>query len=224
MNSELVDRAVQVIEKFYSENKLLSSHKLAQETGTNGETFLGLKNYLQQYNIAGFLHINGTEVWYPARVLAADREKLFRLTEIRIQEEKNENRKQFLELQEKKKKEFIQSRRIKLIEPIIKCDCGQVIGLGKSTIWFQGSSAFNFEVDSMLGSVSCPKCSTQIFWGCLQPKYSKTKYSQDEIYKKGKELGCSDASLLPANSELNKYFSKIFKDVGGKQDFVFWNK
>ena len=211
------DKAVKTINDFEKKGKLLTTRVISEEAGVGGKYLQELKDKLRSYSVADFVNYRGAEYWFTTRRLTElDREKLLQWIENTVVAEQREQTVKDHKAKEKLKQEFLSERKMHVAKPMVKCKCGTELD---ATSYFQHGSIYFSKVgtDSLAGSVTCPKCSIQVFYGVID--YQLTDKFPDTTLQEALALGFSKEELLP-NKELNR----LFTDINRGETFVFCQK
>lgn len=217
------DKAVKTNNDFERRGKLLTTSKLAEEAGVGGKYLQVLKEKLRAYSVADSIEFHGAEYWFSVkRIAELGKPKLLLWIEQAVAAELREHLLHERKATEQAKQEFLNSRKIEVCDLFVRCSsCRKEIKT--NFLWKHGSMYFaHGGLDSVVGSVCCDSCNKELFYCMIDLQHSR-EIPEDKIMAKASEIGISKEELLP-NTELNKNLTKKFNSVGGKGEFIFWQK
>jgi len=219
ISQNTVDKAVTVINKFNDKKCLINTSKLAIEAGISGKRLKELKRRLVEFSIADFIKFKDAEFWFPVREFSSKgRDVLEQQVAVMYFNEQKEKDKETRELKQAIRKEFLKSRQFSFAEPIVKCDCGKE--LSRLICYETGSiTCKKMGVDSFAGSIHCPKCNKQIYFGFLYQGYGKDLIQDGILLEAHEKLGVNLRESIPL--KINDFFTNIWNASGKNGGFKF---
>jgi hypothetical protein len=217
-NRDRLTEVVSEINQNYNQGIPFPTNKLAKVAGTSGKYTAVIKSNLIRLGIADIVRYKDGEYWLPIKAFVNHSEEELEkiVSEMRSNQEK-EKQVESDALRKAIRKEYLNSRKILFTIPKVRCVCGTEIDLGPTYITGSDSSK-KLLINSFLGSVDCPKCKLQVYFGVFNTQ--NPKYIQDKIFLEAySKLGFSFKESIP--EETNNYFSKLWGNLGESSKFKF---
>ncbi|MFA6269005.1 MAG: hypothetical protein WCW13_03510 [archaeon] len=212
------DKGTRIINEYYRANKLLTTRKLFDEVGVSGQYAKAMEEKLLDYGVVVIQEFKDGKYFYPIRAkFEKPSNGLREYTEQLWLHEEDLKNQEANKLKQDEGKQLVASLKKIVAFPSVQCSCGQHLDAGVT--WQQGSLNYaRVGLDTFVGSVTCSKCKTQVYWGFAHCRLAEKV--PDKTIQNARSLGVSLSSLLP-NKGLNELFSKIWQSIGGSGNMVF---